>query len=74
MADVFDNSEEKKSQIAEIANTQQKAIICQANPKGIYRFYNSNGTPRKQQIDYVANVEAILFYRNFLQQLVKYGW
>ena len=61
MADVFDSTEEKKAQIAEISETQQKAILCQGNPKGIYRFFDSSGAPRPQQIDYVANVEAILF-------------
>lgn len=77
MADVFDNSEEKKAQIAEIAETKQKAILCQANPKGIYRFYNSDGSPRNQQIDYVANVEAILFTSNnrvcFYEQTLSNG-
>ena len=61
MADVFDNSEEKKSQIAEIAETQQKAILCQGKPSGIYRFLNSDGLPKNQQIDYSTTVEAILF-------------
>ena len=57
MADVFDNSEEKKSQIAEIAETKQKAILCQGKPSGIYRFLPSG----RQQIEYSTNVEAILF-------------
>lgn len=64
MSDVFDSSEEKKAQIAEIAKTQQKAILCQGKPTGIYRFFNSSGQPRKQQIDYVATVNAILFTSN----------
>lgn len=61
MADVFDNSEEKKKQIAQIAETQQKAILCQGKPSGIYRFLNNAGLPKNQQIDYITSVEAILF-------------
>ena len=57
MADVFDNSEEKKLQIAEIAETKQKAILCQGKPSGIYRFQKNGG----QQIEYSTSVEAILF-------------
>ena len=57
MADIFDNSEEKKSQIAKIAETKQKAILCQGKPSGIYRYLPSG----KQQISYSASVDAILF-------------
>ena len=46
MSDVFDNSEEKKAQIAQIAETKQKAILCQGKPSGIYRFLQT-GWSRK---------------------------
>ena len=77
MADVFDNSEEKKSQIAEIAETKQKAILCQGKPSGIYRFLNNAGLPKNQQIDYITSVEAILFTSNnrvcFYEQTLSNG-
>ena len=61
MADVFDNSEEKKAQIAEIANTQQKAILCQGKPNGVYWFFTSTGQPSKQQIIYDTSANAVFF-------------
>ena len=60
MSDIFDNSEEKKRQIATIATTSQKAILSQPMPKGIYRYF----TDGSQQIDYVCDVYAILFTSN----------
>ena len=60
MADIFDNMEEKKNQIAAIAETSQKAIVSQPWPKGIYRYLTSG----RQQIDYVCDVYAILFTSN----------
>ena len=61
MADVFDNSEEKKAQIAEIAETQQKAILCQGRPIGMYWFLDNGGKPNNQHIEYPCSVYSLLF-------------
>ena len=61
MADVFDSKEEKKAQIAAIAETQQKAILCHYKPSGIYTFFNYQGSPSKQRITYEAFINALLF-------------
>ena len=61
MADVFDNSSEKKEQISQIAANSQKAILCQGDPRGIYLFLDSDGNPNKQNIDYPTSVDALLF-------------
>ena len=61
MADVFDNSEEKKAQIAEIAKTQQKAILCQGKPTGMYWFLDNGGNPNNQHIEYPCSVYSIFF-------------
>lgn len=61
MADVFDLKEAKKAQIATIAETQQKAILCQSRPLGIYRFLDAGGSPNNQHIDYPCDVFALFF-------------
>ena len=61
MANVFDSKEEKKIKIAEIAETQQKAILAQGKPSGIYRFFTSTGQPRPHIIDYQALAHAVFF-------------
>ena len=77
MADVFDSTEEKKAKIAEIANTQQKAILAQGKPSGIYWFFTSTGQPGKQQINYDALANAVFFTSSnrvcFYEKTLKNG-
>ena len=61
MSDVFDSSEEKKAQIAQIAETKQKAILCQGRPTGMYWFLDNGGKPNNQHIEYPCSVYSILF-------------
>ena len=61
MADVFDNSSEKKEQISQIAANSQKAILCQGSPTGMYFFLDSSGNPDNQNINYPTRVDALLF-------------
>ena len=61
MANIFDDKEEKKAQIEEIAKTAQKAILCQSIPQGMYWFLDSGGNPNNQQIDYSCRVDSVLF-------------
>lgn len=73
MSDVFDNTAEKKNQIAVIAETAQKAIVSQPLPNGLYRYFPGG----RQQIDYMADVYAILFTSNdrvcFLEKQLANG-
>lgn len=61
MADVFDNSSEKKEQISQIASNSQKAILCQGDPRGIYIFLDASGNPANQNINYPTRVDSLLF-------------
>lgn len=77
MADIFDDKEEKKAQIEEIARTAQKAILCQSKPLGLYYFLDSGGNPNKQHIDYPCRVDSVLFTSSnrvcLLEQELKNG-
>lgn len=61
MADVFDNKSEKKEEISKIAENEQKAILCQGDPRGIYLFLDASGNPEKQNINYKTRVDSLLF-------------
>ena len=61
MADVFDNKSEKKEEISKIAENEQKAILCQGEPRGIYLFLDASGNPEKQNINYKNRVDSLLF-------------
>ena len=61
MADVFDNKSEKKEEISKIAENEQKAILCQGDPRGIYFFLDASGNPEKQNINYQTRVDSLLF-------------
>lgn len=60
MADVYDNKEEVKKQIESIVSEEQKCILSEPIPEGIYLWGNSS-YPNFQQIDYSATLYALLF-------------
>ena len=60
MADVYDNTEQRKKLIESIANNEQKCILSEPIPEGIYLWGNST-YPNFQQIDYVDTLYALLF-------------
>ena len=64
MADVFDNKSEKKEEISKIAENEQKAILCQGDPHGIYLFLDASGNPERQNINYKTRVDSLLFTSN----------
>ena len=60
MANVYDNTEQRKKLIEKIANNEQKCILSEPIPEGIY-LWGSSSYPNFQQIDYTATLYALLF-------------
>lgn len=60
MADVFDNKEELKKQIATIAENEQKCVLSEPQPFGYYTI-GSNSNTTHQQISYSNTIYALLF-------------
>ena len=60
MADVYDNTEQRKKLIESIANNEQKCILSEPLPEGIY-YWGSSSYPNFQQINYKATLYALLF-------------
>lgn len=60
MADVYDSTEERKKLIESIANNEQKCILSEPLPEGIY-YWGNYSYPSFQQIKYVPTLYALLF-------------